>query len=218
MTAEDISPPPSLSRGAGITRPTVVLIGFMGAGKSTVGRIIADRLGVDFIDTDAEIVARTGESIPDIFASRGAQAFRELESEVVLDLLAAHRGVVALGGGAVTTESIRVALDGHRVVHLRIGAEDGFSRVSGSDRPLLAGENPAQRYRELLDERADIYVDVATIDVDAAVGKADDVADVVITEIARELAHARELAAEQAAAPHSDHPAPHGKSQSERNP
>ena len=177
----------SLPVTGGPDRPVAVLVGFMGAGKSTVGRILADKLGVDFVDTDAEIVTRTGQTIPEIFTGAGPTRFRQIECDVVTDVLENHRGVVALGGGAVTTEAVRDALDGHRVVHLKIGAEDGFSRVSGSDRPLLADGDPAARYRELLTDRAELYSGVATIEVDAADGDAQDVADVIIAAIAREL-------------------------------
>ncbi|MGC4932434.1 shikimate kinase [Gordonia sp. DT30] len=171
----------------GPQRPVAVLVGFMGAGKSTVGRVLADQLGVDLVDTDCEIVQRTGQAIPEIFADAGAERFRQIESEVVLDVLERHRGVVALGGGAVTTEAVRDALGGHRVVHLKVDADAGFARVSGSDRPLLAGADPAERYRLLLAERAGTYAEVATIEVDAARGDAHDVADTIIAAIAREL-------------------------------
>lgn len=167
--------------------PAAVLVGFMGAGKSTVGRVLAERLGVDLIDTDAEIVRRTEQSIPEIFTGLGPARFREIERDVVADVLVRHRGVVALGGGAVTTAAVREALAGHRVVHLRVTAESGYARVAGTDRPLLASADPAARYAELLAERAQTYESVATIEVDATAGDASHVADLVIAEIVREL-------------------------------
>lgn len=175
---------------SGSGRPVSVLVGFMGAGKSTVGRLLADRLGVDFIDTDAEIVRRIGRSIPEIFTDLGAERFREIERDVVADVLDAHRGVLSLGGGAVTTDAVREALRGHRVIHLRVTADAGFARVSGSDRPLLA-DDPETRYRELLADRADLYDEVATIDVDASGDDPQLIADEIVTEIARELVPGR---------------------------
>ncbi|UEA61736.1 shikimate kinase [Gordonia otitidis] len=162
----------------------------MGAGKSTVGRLLADRLGVDFIDTDHEIVRRTGRSIPDIFVTDGADRFRELEAEVVADVLSTHTGIVALGGGAVTTRTVRDALDSHRVFYLKVSAESGFERVRESDRPLLASDDPAQRYRALLAEREETYSAVAGVDIDAH-GDPDAVADLVILALAEELTAGR---------------------------
>ncbi len=167
--------------------PSAVLIGFMGAGKSTVGRILADRLGVDFVDTDSEIVRTTGRSIPDIFTSDGPQHFREIERDVVLDVLRTHRGVVALGGGAVMTPAVESALAGHRVIYLRIDADAGFARVADSDRPLIAGDDPHARYAELLAARDDTYVRASVFVVDAGAGAPDTVADAILTRLAHAL-------------------------------
>lgn len=167
--------------------PSAVLIGFMGAGKSTVGRILADRLGVDFVDTDTEIVRTTGRGIPDIFTVDGPQRFREIERDVVADVLRTHRGVVALGGGAVMTPEVESALAGHRVVYLHIDAEVGFARVADSDRPLIAGDDPKTQYTELLAERDETYRRAAVFTVDAAAGDAGTVADAILTELAHAL-------------------------------
>ncbi|MFT3900008.1 MAG: shikimate kinase [Gordonia sp. (in: high G+C Gram-positive bacteria)] len=150
-----------------MTRPVVVLTGFMGSGKSTVGPALADALGVAFLDTDAELERRTGRSIADVFGAQGEAAFRALERETVLDVLSGHDGVVALGGGSVTVPDIRDALADHRVVHLRITPQSGYARVEGSDRPLLAGADPAGTYASLLAERAALYDDVSAFTVDA---------------------------------------------------
>ncbi|MCF8604526.1 shikimate kinase [Gordonia sp. HY442] len=149
-------------------RPVVVLAGFMGSGKSTVGRMLAGRLAVDFVDTDAEIARRAGRGIPEIFAAEGEDGFRKIEADVVGDVLASARGVVALGGGSPTVPAIRAALVGHHVVYLEIGADDGFARVRDSDRPLLAADDPADRYRDILAARTENYRAVATHVVDAA--------------------------------------------------
>ncbi|GAB35159.1 shikimate kinase [Gordonia otitidis] len=189
-TGVDVDTPAGRSVEPTASRPAAVLVGFMGAGKSTVGRLLADRLGVDFIDTDHEIVRRTGRSIPDIFVTDGADRFRELEAEVVADVLSTHTGIVALGGGAVTTRTVRDALDSHRVFYLKVSAESGFERVRESDRPLLASDDPAQRYRALLAEREETYSAVAGVDIDAH-GDPDAVADLVILALAEELTAGR---------------------------
>lgn len=152
--------------------PRAVLTGFMGSGKSTVGRALAAALEVDYLDTDAEIERRAGRSIPEIFAD-GEAAFRAVERETVLDVLATADGVVALGGGSVTVPDIAAALTDHHVVYLEIEADTGFARVAGSDRPLLAHTDPAARYAELLAGRVDAYRAVAahTVDADAPVDR-----------------------------------------------
>ncbi len=165
------------------SRPAAVLIGFMGAGKSTVGKLVAELLGVDFVDADEEIVRVVGRSIPEIFAEDGAPAFRDIERRVVLDLLT-RGGVVSLGGGAVMTTAIADALAEHRVVYLSIDPAEGYARAQGSDRPLLAGEDPETRYRELLNERHDTYAGLATVAVDAGAGSAEQVADAVRAALA----------------------------------
>ena len=165
----------STTPDAAAGRPVAVLVGFMGAGKSTVGAALADLLGVTLVDTDAEIVRRAGRPIPQIFAEDGEQAFRDLEAEVVADVLATHRGIVALGGGAVTTPAVREALGGHTVVHLDVAPEVGWDRVRHSDRPLLrvdAGTSAEQRYRDLHARRAELYRSVTVYHVDTATGDA----------------------------------------------
>ena len=154
--------------GHGRTRPRLVLVGAMGAGKTTVGRIVAEALGADFLDTDQVVEREAGRSVAEIFVDEGEARFRELEREAVADALATHEGVLALGGGAVLDEATRERLDGHRVVFLRVGLSDAASRVGlGVSRPLLLG-NVRGRIKQLLDERAPIYeaVAVRTVDTD----------------------------------------------------
>lgn len=153
--------------------PRAVLVGAPGAGKSTIGRRLAAALRVDFCDTDAEIEARAGRTIPEIFASDGEPAFRELEEAVVLDALTSHSGVVSLGGGAILSEKTRRALAGHTVVHLDISVGEGMLRTgitaraadapAGGSRPLLDGPDPAGRYRTLFNTRRPLYREVSTI-------------------------------------------------------
>lgn len=164
--------------------PAVVLVGPPGAGKSTVGRLLAERLGVDLRDTDADIVAATGRQIPEIFVDDGEAAFRALEVEAVRAALGEHRGVLALGGGAVLHEPTRRLLDGHRVVFLDLGLPEAVRRVGlGTSRPLLLG-NVRGRLKALLDERRPLYREVATLTVDTSERSAEDVAAEVAGAIA----------------------------------
>jgi shikimate kinase len=143
--------------------PKAVLIGLPGSGKSTIGRRLARSLGVTFVDTDAAIEAKTGRTIADVFATDGEREFRRIEEEVVRTALAEHDGVLALGGGAITSPGVRDALAGHMVFYLEISAAEGIRRTSGSTaRPLLAGPDPAAKYRALMADRAPLYRRAAT--------------------------------------------------------
>ncbi|MGP7996970.1 MAG: shikimate kinase [Streptosporangiaceae bacterium] len=116
----------------------IVLIGFMGAGKTTVGQLLAGKLGLPFVDTDLVIEQRTGRSVADIFAADGEPAFRELERAVTAELLAGPDTVLALGGGAVQHPGTQQALRGHRVVYLEVGYPESMRRVAhDGGRPML---------------------------------------------------------------------------------
>ncbi len=144
--------------------PKAVLIGLPGSGKSTIGRRLAKTLDCPMLDTDAAIEERTGRSIADIFVTEGESGFRRIEQEVVCEALRDHDGILSLGGGAITTAAVREALVGHTVVYLEISAAEGIRRTSGSTvRPLLAGPDRADKYRELMSQRAPLYRRVATI-------------------------------------------------------
>lgn len=163
------------------TRPVLVLVGPPGAGKTTVGRGLARRLGVGFTDVDALIVERAGKSISDMFLQDGEDAFRALEREVVAEALRTVDGVLALGGGSVLAEETRRRLRDHRVVHLTVGLADGLRRTGMSTaRPLLAGVNPRATFRALLDARAPLYREVATVEVDTSRRSAGQVARAVL--------------------------------------
>jgi shikimate kinase len=153
--------PAMTSRG-----PVLVLVGPPGSGKTTVGRALAGTLGVEFRDTDADIVATAGKPIGEIFTDDGEPAFRALEEKAVETALAEHPGVLALGGGAVLSARTRGLLAGHRVAFLNVGLAEGVRRTGLSTaRPLLAGVNPRAKFRELLEARLPVYREVATVEV-----------------------------------------------------
>lgn len=146
--------------------PRFVVLGPPGAGKTTVGRLLAERLGVDFRDTDDDVVATAGKPISDIFTDDGEAAFRALEEEAVAEGLKTHDGVLALGGGAVLSATTRDRLAGQAVVFLNVGMAEGVRRTGmSSARPLLAGVNPRATFKTLLDARLPLYREVATIEV-----------------------------------------------------
>jgi shikimate kinase len=145
--------------------PVVVLVGPPGAGKTTVGGLVARRLRVGFRDTDSDVEQLAGASITDIFIDQGEVAFRALESEAVRVALDAHDGVLAVGGGAIIDDRTRSLLADHRVVFLDVGLADAASRVGlNRDRPLLLG-NPRAQLRVMLQERRVFYTEVATVTV-----------------------------------------------------
>jgi shikimate kinase len=170
------------SRPAG---PRVVLVGPPGAGKSAVGRGLAERWDVPFRDTDDDVAAALGMSIPDVFVTLGEPAFRDAEAAAVRAALAEYRGVLALGGGAVLDADTRATLRLHAVVFLDVSLAAAVSRVGlARDRPLLLG-SPRSRLKALMDARRPLYLEVArhvvdTSDTDIA-GVVAAVADTVST-------------------------------------
>jgi shikimate kinase len=145
-----------------VSRPVCILVGAPGAGKTTVGRLLARRLGVEFRDTDSDIEAVAGKPIPDIFINDGEAHFRTLERAAVSAAVASFDGVLALGGGAILAEETRAVLAGHRVVHLSVGLSEAVRRVGlGRGRPLLA-VNPRATLKYLLEQRQPLYAAVAT--------------------------------------------------------
>ncbi|MDQ0841565.1 shikimate kinase [Streptomyces sp. V1I6] len=146
-----------------MSAPLIVLVGPMGSGKSTVGELLADRLGVAFRDTDADIVAAEGREISDIFVEDGEDHFRDLERAAVRSALAEHTGVLALGGGAILDEGTRGLLTGLPVAYLSMDVEEAVKRVGlNTARPLLA-VNPRRQWRELMDARRPLYNEVARV-------------------------------------------------------
>jgi shikimate kinase len=148
----------------------LALYGMMGAGKTTIGHAIAERLGRRFADTDTELERWTGRTIPELFVSEGEPGFRDLERQVVEELSTYHDLVIALGGGTVLRDDnvTNLLLTGV-LVELRASPEVLVERLrSESDgRPLLAGEDLDARVRATLAQRADRYAGVADVTVDA---------------------------------------------------
>jgi shikimate kinase len=185
----------------GMAPRNVILVGYMGAGKSTVGRLLARRLGRCFVETDAMITAREGRSIPEIFADRGERYFRQLEAEV-LEALADKRGhVVATGGGFPCEPGVMDRLlQLGTVVWLAADFEAAYARANRvGDRPMLAGrsaEDAAALYRVRQDSyrRAHLALDTTRMTIDAVVGR-----------IVRHL-HQRERSARLAEAPSAGGP------------
>lgn len=150
----------------------LVLTGYMGAGKSSVGRRVAGRLERGFVDADRAIEERAGMPIPEIFSKKGEVWFRRAEEAVVREILAGPAGVLALGGGAVESARTRDLLRRTaEVVWLRAGAEVLWARVDGSGRPLASDRG---RFERRLAAREAAYREAADLEVDAE-GPLDDV-------------------------------------------
>ncbi|MCG5214121.1 shikimate kinase [Streptosporangium sp. KLBMP 9127] len=144
---------------------SAVLIGPPGSGKSTVGQLLAERLGVLFRDTDADVEAVAGKPVSDVFVEDGEERFRELEAAAVRGALGEHTGVLSLGGGAVLAEETQRLLAGHTVVYLEVGLTHAVQRVGlASARPLLV-LNPRSQLKKLMESRRPIYEGLATITV-----------------------------------------------------
>jgi shikimate kinase len=163
--------------------PVAVLIGPPGAGKSTVGPLLAARLGVGFLETDQEVEAVAGKPVGDIFVEDGEAAFRVLEREAVARAVAIRDRVVALGGGAVLDPGTQRLLAGLPVVYLATGFAAAAKRVGmDTPRPLLIG-NPRAKLRELLEQRLPIYEKLAQITVTTDGRAPDEIAADVAAQI-----------------------------------
>jgi len=145
--------------------PSLFLVGPMGAGKSTVGRLLAERLGFEFYDTDHEIEARTGATIPMIFDIEGESGFRKREAQIIDELTQLPRIVLATGGGAVLKPENRKHLRSRGfVIYLQSDVDNLFNRVRhDTRRPLLQNEDPKGTLAAILKEREPLYLEVADL-------------------------------------------------------
>lgn len=143
----------------------IILVGLMGAGKSTIGRQLARRFGLEFYDSDKVIEERTGVSIPTIFELEGEQGFRDREEQVIAELCTQRGIVLATGGGSVLRPVNRQAIKASgKVVYLRASAEQLYNRIQHDrNRPLMQTANPLQTLRKLLQSREDFYQEVADL-------------------------------------------------------
>jgi shikimate kinase len=162
----------------------VVLIGMMGSGKSTIGRLVADRLGTPFCDTDEQVVRETGMSIDEIFSTYGENVFRDHESQALEHCLELG-GIVATGGGIVLRDTNRTMLmeSNVRVVWLDASPDELIGRLSGvRDRPML-GNNPQEAILRLDDQRRPAYAQVASVRIDTTEKSPNDVCEEIATWI-----------------------------------
>lgn len=167
----------------------IILTGFMGTGKSTVGRVLAQGLGYVFVDTDNLVAQRAGKPVSLIFAEDGERTFRDWEASITEELVT-HRGlVIATGGGLFTSErNAEMLADTGRVFCLVAKPKDILKRIqaSGEHRPLLDAENPQQRLEELLAERAPIYENKKYTQIDTSGKKPDGVVKAILNELKNE--------------------------------
>jgi len=182
FTGQDASELVMRAAAAVALRPKLVLAGFMGAGKTTVGRLVAERLGLPFVDSDEVIVAVQGRSVPEIFLDLGEPPFRQLEAMVIADLLTGPPAVIALGGGAVMTPKVNELLKAHTVVLLDISLAQSLARMGPNPgRPLLARPDLPQ----LFADRQPVYRQAADVILPAA-GEPEQVAESVLRALGQQ--------------------------------
>lgn len=161
----------------------LVLVGVPGSGKTTVGRQLAEQLSVGFRDTDVDVETLTGRTVAEIFISDGEDSFRELERTAVAAAIGDHRGVLALGGGAVLDSNTRRLLAEVPTAWLQVTAESSSARVGlGVSRPVLLGNVRGQLIK-LMRERAPLYEEVADVCVDTDARTPAEVADEIISAL-----------------------------------
>lgn len=182
--------PLSLSGGAfqlrrvAIPHQNIVLVGFMGSGKTSIGRLVGKKLGFQFVDTDAVIVERAGMQVAEIFAKHGEPWFRDLESSTLESMSILNRSVISTGGGIVLRKENRRILAGlGHVVWLTASEEVIFDRVSrNKKRPLLQSDDARETVSRLLKERDELYAEVSRLTLDTSVLSHEEAAAAVITE------------------------------------
>ena len=162
--------------------PRLVFVGAPGSGKTTIGKQVAEKLGVEFIDVDNEIEMDEKTTISDIFVQKGEPYFRQLERAKISELLNSFNGVLSLGGGSVLDESTRQALAIAPVVWLKVSSGDASSRVGlGLSRPVLMG-NVRSTLVKLLEERTPLYEEVADWEIDTSKKSIEEVVQEVLLQ------------------------------------
>jgi len=163
----------------------IILTGFMGSGKTAVGKRLAKRLGYTFLDTDLLIEEKTGKSISDIFSKDGEDYFRDIETLILTELTGINDHVIATGGGIVTRkENIRRLRELGFIIWLKASPETIFKRVSTkTHRPLLKVDNPLEQIKRLMSQREQSYSEAdLTIDTDGY--EVDDIVNIIINKTA----------------------------------
>jgi shikimate kinase len=165
--------------------PPIILIGPPGAGKTSVGKALAKKLSLNFLDSDKVVEEKSGKSIPEIFITDGEPAFREMEKAVVMDLIENQDGVIALGGGSVMDlEVSKRLLPMANVVFLDVSISNAAPRVGfNRDRPLLLG-NPRQQWIALMEKRRSTYEALAKARVSTDNKKPVEVVEEIVKELA----------------------------------
>jgi shikimate kinase len=183
--AHEVANRPEAAIVAALGRRSVVLVGMMGAGKSSVGRRVALRLGIPFVDADTEIEKAAGMAISDIFAVRGEAEFRAGEARVILRLLEGGPQVMATGGGAFLNPDTRAAIGAKGIsVWLRAEFDVLMKRIRRrQDRPLLKTADPAATVRKLLEEREPVYA-LADLAVQSREVTHDKIVDEIVSALA----------------------------------
>ncbi len=163
----------------------IYLVGLMGSGKTTIGRSLAKRLELDFIDSDREIELRTGVSIPTVFEIEGEEGFRKREAQVIADLSRLSRRVVATGGGVILRPENRANLRASGfVIYLNVPPLTLWERTRNDrNRPLLKVSDPLQRLQDLFTQRDSLYREVANLVLDGSRINAQGILQLLIKEI-----------------------------------
>jgi len=165
----------------------LVLVGFMGSGKSSVGRILSSLTGFALVDTDTLVAQQAGQSIPAIFKQRGEEHFRALESEVLQSLVGRIGLIVATGGGVIIKEENRKLLARiGPVVWLDASTDQLFQRIKNSKRPLLRTDDPRRTVEELYRSREPLYRETATIRIDSGALTHRQTAEAVLAAVQRQ--------------------------------
>ena len=168
-----------------MTSRSIVLIGMMGAGKSSVGRCLQRRTGLARFDTDEIVSSKFGLSIPEIFSTHGERRFREVEAQALVELAAGEATIIVTGGGIVLRqENVDLLKQLGTIVWLDADEETLFERASRrSNRPLLQTEDPRTTFSEMVRARAPLYAKVADIRIDTSALTHDEVADVILRKV-----------------------------------